>query len=595
MANDTGHEIKDLVYFCMGRVDLCSAEEVAQGIKDKLQDKDKDLFLEIPEFQLVYDILKDDDITGYKAVCNGLSVWQKQRLANAHFRYLPEYKALNHVCQYEALFILSAALGAKRCIGALVQNGVDLFQIDPTARANWVHAIIESATESPELEEEMVEVYKMLMQTTPQDGRRGLLLMENEFGFRPIELASKCAMFRIVKAILETNGVYMEVTGSCGLQTYVKYRFPEYEPGSPRKRYIRSPLLFMTSLKSCNQASLRASKILQMRVMKEWLECKYKRCRLLLFTLLFLKLLYVAVLLYFDPVANVPEFRAITPPNDTSVYHRSSAFETDTYAAILIFIALASGIGLLTKIILLIMKFGQPDYRKVFGWDLVFSVDYLAKTDIYGVVDFFLYSCALVCYSTASDLDTAVMFKCIILPLSIISAMSCLEIIPTLGVFVITFRKMIIITAKFILLNALLTVTFATFFHDITYKDPNSHFKNFTQSHYSIFKLEQSMFGFGSDPQYSIQFAHMFFYFLTVVLLMNYLIAVLSEAVTSLADIKDDVMTLRRLEESLELEDCFFWRLNWLIKKFGLKIPNCLKPQSFISVKRTSIHRSKPI
>jgi hypothetical protein len=584
---------------CLISREFTNPEELASGINEKLQRQDNELSLEFTDYRLLYDILKTDNDNDYNIICSGLTDVQKFSFANASFKYSSDVVPSKHdACTFESLFILSTTLGAKVCLSEMLRNGADVFQIDSSRCVTWVHAIIEAVFHVPDLEDKMVDVYEHVMSLLAHPHRRKVLMMEDSNGFRALELATKCGAFRIARAILETNGGYMEIVQTRGLQTYVKYWLSDYGIGGSRNRYIRSPWLFLAYCKQRHQASLQASGILQLEVVKKIINLKMKHCLPFLILFCLLRIVFVITLLYFDS-SNSSHLRQKPVNISADAYHRSSAFDEDQYNDIVMIIGIVSGVCLAAEMGAAIAKMCQPTFRKIHWRDFFGFEHHLAQTNFYAAVQLVLYVCCCISYTAVgsgyNNMLVVMAFKCIMLPLCIFSAMFCLEFIPAIGHFAIMMQTMLVTTIKFILVDFILLSTFAAFFHDVTYSETESDFKNFSQGHYSMFKLEQSMFGFGADPPFYIQFAHLAFYFLTVILLFNFLIAVLSEAVTALSELKNDIMLLRRLGMALAIEDTVLWPMMWVSKKLKSKFPNWLHPPPYIMVRRTAIHRHNVI
>jgi hypothetical protein len=497
---------------------------------------------------------------------------RRKQVVNGIFSY-PSFLWRKDVrCGYKASFVLAAAFGSAGCASRMLADGADPLVRDPTNYDNWVHAVIEAASLVREKEPKLVELYKTLVSKLSRNTRRKLLGMENSVGFWPLELAAKLGVYRLVRAILDTRCVYVEIVGRWGLNVYLKYRLQEYSVTGKRGRYMRSPLRLVSYVKFDEFESLQDSGFLKMPVVEQWMRTKFRTALpwVILWTVVRVALLFF--LLYFDPTQGSDPNATEAPATDNSTAdasHRSDGIDKATYNILLLTIGSFGGAMALSDIISAFVQLCDPLRRRIYGMDILYLKDYVSKTSFYRVNQFMLSVLTLVGFTlggAAFSPGNALYIKCLILPVTIFSAMFLLEIIPYIGFFGIAMQQMTVIMFKFLLVISCLNMLFATFFHDVTHKNPDSMFTDMGESRYSIFLLMQSEFALGSNPPAPIQIAHIFFFYMTVVLIINYLIAVLSEAVTVLTGAKSEMILLRRLDVIITVEDRIHW---WLYRCFG--------------------------
>ena len=142
---------------------------------------------------------------------------------------------------------LCALSGALRVMRVLVGHGVHVtFQ---NARGhNFVHQLIFVAFFEESFEKFFVESYQEMMRLTDLQTKRRLLLMESNIGLRPLEAASHHGVLQFVQAIMETEGVYLSRQIVRGLSVYQWYDVTEYESFDVGNRRWASPVRFLMTL-----------------------------------------------------------------------------------------------------------------------------------------------------------------------------------------------------------------------------------------------------------------------------------------------------------------------------------------------------------
>jgi hypothetical protein len=528
----------------------------------------REFILPLPTYDSWYDILRTDNVEQYETFLVQFSQAKRKQFVNGIFSYPNAMWNKEVKCGYKVSFVLAAAFGSARCASRMLADSADVLVMDPTNYDNCAHAVIEAAAMSRDKEPRLVECYKTIVSELTTHTRKKLLFMENTDGFRPIELAAKRGVYRLVRAILDTKGVYVDIIGRRGLNAHLKYNLQEYKVTGKRGRYMRSPLRLVCNVKYKDLDSLQDSGFLSMPVVDQWMKRKFRTALpwIVIWTIVRLALLFF--LFYFDPSkGGDPKATDAPPPgNTTRPSHRSEAVDKSTYNILLITLGAIGGVIAFGDIISAFVQLCDPLRRKIYGMDILSLADYVSKTSFYRINQFMLSMFTLLGFTLSGAAflsEHSLYMKCLILPVTIFSAMFLLEIIPYIGFFGIAMQQMTVIMFKFLVVISGLNMLFATFFHDVTHKDPNSMFTDMGESHYSIFLLMQSEFSLGSNPPAALQMAHIFFFYMTAVLLMNYLIAVLSEAVTTLALAKKEMLFLRRLDIVIPVEDRFHW---WLYR-----------------------------
>ena len=134
---------------------------------------------------------------------------------------------------------LCALSGALRVMRVLIGHSVHVTFQDARGH-NVVHQLIFVAFFDESNENFLIDSYRELMRLTDLQTKRRLLLMESNIGLRPLEAASQHGVLRFVQEIMETEGVYLSV--------YQWYDVTEYESFDVDNRRWVSPVRFLMTL-----------------------------------------------------------------------------------------------------------------------------------------------------------------------------------------------------------------------------------------------------------------------------------------------------------------------------------------------------------
>jgi hypothetical protein len=571
--------------------DIVTVHDIIRVVKDKGSSGVGLIVFSLPMFDIWYDILLNDDLHSYLKIRSGLLLDHRHLLVNSIFQYEPYlWQDVSYGCR--SAFILAAASGSVECARQMIADGVDVTLTDPALGDNIVHAIIEAARAENASEDVNVNNYCALMSKLPFKTRANLLTTQNRQGYRPLELASRYGQFKFAKAIIDTRGVYMTVIGRRGLSTFVQYHLREYGNDCPNDRYLRSPLRYLTHSTTDMLQSITGSKILKSPIMTTWMKRKFKLCLPWIIISYMYRCLIVALVLSFDPIQGADPAKPSNPSPGSS-HHRSNLMTQEAYNGVLILIAALSCASALIDILFFIAKYCDSLFRVLHGRDFFAFHDYIAYTGFYQINQFLFSVFCIAGYisgGVAFRTDVAFVFKCLLLPTSIFSMMEPLELISAIGPFIIFMQKMIPTLTKFITVNVILSLTFALFFHDATFNDLGSGFNSTSQIHYSIFLLQQSSLTLGKDPHLTVQYGHIFFYLLCLVLLVIYTTAVMVGEVSTLNKSKWEIYMLRRLHVILYVEERFFrWIAVFIKKRLHTKVPSWMDIRHDIIVVKTKI------
>ena len=169
---------------------------------------------------------------------------------------------------------------ARDVIKCMVQNRVDVTQIDDKGN-NVLHTLINASSQQwRNNNENTICMYQLIISLFPEHSIKFCLHHEDTKGLRPLELAASLGHFQLMNAIIHTPGVYLLKREVCGFQLLQYFRVTEYERFSARyldNRPIRdyvSPLRLLVPLEQCSVDMIQAKSTLLCEPFSTWVLCK---------------------------------------------------------------------------------------------------------------------------------------------------------------------------------------------------------------------------------------------------------------------------------------------------------------------------------
>jgi hypothetical protein len=560
--------------------------------------------LDIVEFRLWFEAIKEDDDRTAEKLLTSLAWSEKLFICNTRFDFRSMLNIERHTdknLQYYLPFILAVLFGSKCVIRLLCRNGVDIYRADVGGN-NVVHALCWMAFYYPQEEKTMCEMYRFLLEVVPHTGARRTQLLhhENDTRLRPIELAARLGTFRLLSSIFETEYVYKFSKGYIGIKEEVYYNMLEYEDVSSRRR-LRSPLRYFLYILASDLNKSSCTDLFSNPVITRWISAKVKRNLPYLIIWFLLRLMFV--IMFFNTgmesglftlkkncnngvdvttgsnrtngILNYTSLRGkinftTTQQSAPKLLESATTSKDIANQVCSIYMTIFGLCSIIFDIGEFIVKFiYQRRSRQLYlrpGTDH----NYVISSSLYRITQFLTVAMVLV-HATGTVVEL-LPFICVLITWSM---MYFVQFLPIIGHLVIGLQKMLLTFCGFFFLFFILFVSFSQAFSDTFRiacrgKDSTGFFDGLYETFLVMLNIRTFSDGRG-HYQKDIMILHVVFVVVMVIMMLNFLIAVMTDAVTHVTRNKNLIQMLEKLDGARTIED----RVLWIVSKvFKQQQPN---------------------
>ena len=552
-------------------------------------------------FKFWYDIIYDDNITFLKEVLSSCNESEKRLLLNGRFQFQNQcpLKATKRnfqklPCKFERPLFIAVHFQSKMVLNAMLETGIDPLQVDCGGN-NIIHGMIMSS--ALESESQYKDVYEQIMKSIDKEDKTQLLFAENSDGFRPLEYASKMNEFVLMERILQTRGIYAFSRGTIGVYEQIYYDVTDYEHVG-KGRYLKSPVWYVTHLTQEALQRKETRDVILSPTMMSWYSFKEESTSCLKYTWFFFRILFHVMVFIGSGFLKVSfiqirkdhtrhytceEVINGTAVNLTNCERKaklslcSMYWEYFAMSSSLRLVILISAILLIKNVIAGVISFGKTYCTKK-GLDRrIVSGGALVSTRFYDRAQFLLPLSIVICYiflyldiryytghywhHPLADLwhNLAIIsFVCVIL-LNSWALLYFFQFLPHIGYFVLAVQQMVGETFKFTLIFMLFLFGFSEAFANVLFVNgfcDVPEFNGTSMSLYSTFTVMLNMVSFSEYVQsnISLAFVHVTYVMLVGVLLINFLVALMTDSMYNVSEYRTILMILQRLHRSMLLE-----------------------------------------
>ena len=530
----------------------------------------------VKDFQHYYEaIVMDDDVK-----VKDILIAQKDPavLLNSEFDFQYDRSDKSRKVKRVCLpFHLAVAFGSAKVAEVMIDFGVDTQKKDCHQR-NVLHNF--STLVAYVLGHGEDIVCKMIPWMIAKLGIDVLYKMsrdENEDGLRPVEYAAQQNTLKLMKTLLETRGLYVDGGVPKGDTHFLDLDVTEYETG---ERYSKSPLNMLAYLDSKKLSNAGTVEFIQSSIFKSWMAAKMKTNAMPLLLWVMYRLLLLICYIVTD--VNVKLIKDLFGENSSKLICEELGYVeinyTGTLSMIIIMIVVMGGSLILTTIIYF------RDYKVrlfIFKYNIYGKKTLASNTGFFHVQELIfclaMISAIVLFFDTmsngASD-KRALLFAVTRLIIPLVCTwliIYFLQLVPLLGSFIVSVQGMIADMMRFLLLFLIMMLPFAHAIESFVMTNSREgcidDFSSIFKTCYTLFKMMLNMHDLSQHDINNVgvlYVMHIIFVFMMVVLLINFLIAIMSSSASKIALNEQVILSINQLSVLVELERYLFWAKRWI-------------------------------
>ena len=363
------------------------------------------------------------------------------------------------------------------------------------------------------------------------------------------------------------------------------YDVTDYEGFSRNSRRGKSPLGFLTFMTNNTLRKDSVQELLYWTPFQHWFRIKKFSNLPFLFIWaiwrIFLCILTMTLMIdksQIEEQGGIPENQKMVYPNATFYYCSESriSFGNGIHQYIARFVCVYATSGLLYNIFqflrVIIKRKPEYMYMQLKNGNVAVSFWFFRLTQIIYLLAVVMITVYMVQHSlVAVDSIISDIGHLLFVLVAFSSLLFFMEQLSAIGIYIITMKHLLMDIFYFCILYVLCVVPFLLFF--IIFMNRHSKqgcisaFSDYPTSFYSMFMVMLNMINFTQydlkDPSV-IYFTHVIFIFMVAILLINFLIAVMSDSASRIAQQKNILIRLEKLH-ALFIVDC---RMSWILKRY---------------------------
>ena len=560
------------------------------------------------EFHRWYKIIETDQIDCFSEVLSLCNEKETQLLLTGSFTYQSHTtehsrrfgssrnRKDSEKCNIQKPFILAASFCSTKIFRKMISIITEKDLISPDYGAiNGVHALILALNEEQQLSmssqvRNFIDLYDTLMRSISLQGRHALLMQTNEKGFRPLELAAHFGQTDMFMTIFREEGIYRFPQEKHGMMTRVLYDVTDYEAWAKTgSRVLMSPLRQIFTNHSNFKYQVK-SDLTKEPVMTSWMQSKfYMNIPLIFIKFLFRISIWLSLMLtppgLGDPgAANFTGSGKVKACNAT--LRGIPVDQLVWFNCSMCTVWMLWDLGLIGWRIYLMSCRKSHSYASLIRPDM--NYEFLFHKMVFWTIAVYSLSVPILRGSGFFvATNTLPLVHSIVSATSIFSLTYTLQIIPGIGIYVICIIEMVIVMASFLPLFLLFLVSFTFYFAMVTLTVHfcSNYFSDAILAFYSTFRIMLNLldpYTFETSTPNPVYFLHILFILFVPILLLNFLIGLMSNAVNyvmstgplRVLESRTEVAIASEYETSVILRWLFEWRASFffLVKNGELYI-----------------------
>ena len=427
----------------------------------------------------------------------------------------------------------------------LYESGIDVLQVD-SWHNNVVHMLIYADYSENASETKYEETLVFLRGLFSEEDMEALLMAENAFLLRPLEFAALHGCLSLTSTIMETKGIYLiaeEQVGYNVVQYFDLSDYESYDSDTPR-RFFKSPLVFLVLADTSRIETVASNEVFNDAGLKSWIYAKTLMNWPFVMIWFLFRLCYIVLF-----------FSASLENSWPTVVNNSSDHHANDTEEIIICSSQASNFGVyqqytlvsLSILILIYDSYNYISFRQLYHPELH---KLFQRRDCLAQVHYFHWMQLVTCFSVVGismcQIMRSVGFD---VPLTlddtlfVLVSYACmwgviyfLQVLPWISIYAIAVQRMLHDFIRFALIFVIFLCAFAISFRRILLGPSNEcpvHFDTFGETIYSSFLVVINLINFReyeNADKTSLYLLHIVFVFFISILLLNFLIATMTQS-----------------------------------------------------------------
>ncbi|XP_064629000.1 transient receptor potential cation channel subfamily V member 3-like [Lineus longissimus] len=547
--------------------------------------------MEYGDFEFWFDIIRTDDAKAAREVLDGCDESEMTVLMNAPFVYDDldhghfglSFKERSSLILFHKPTSIAVINRSRKVLKLMTENGV-LHMSRDTGGNNIFHVMATVAHTFPEHEDEISEMYTDLVrQIDSLTIIKHLLSQENKDGFRPLELAAHYDVYALMIEIFETEGVYKFSTYGLTPVPLVRYDVTEYESWNGGRRR-KSPLRSLVYLTQPNMRKASCDRLFRYPLIEMWVNKKFRNYLWMIIIWFLLRTIFLGSFLdsgfekhiFYKKEHILDE----TCPNKSSVVMKilsQGSRTSDSGFSLWYFIVYALavlGVDVLEIFALFTFRRTPKQGNALRFWTRC-SFTFYTRVSVgvacfVGLMDVFVINFGLkyISNDVAEGITIVATTAYIFAVMALVwSHLFFLQLVPKIGHFLIGFQWMLLAFISFLVVFLYIFGSLSIAFNKLYYLSCiDQGFADFGTSLYSTFLVMLNMKNFlVFEPDVAI--LHAVFVFIIALLLLNFLIAILTDTQATVTKHIATIESVQVLDMVLTLEDRFGWFYNLVWKR----------------------------
>ena len=516
-----------------------------------------------------YDALQNNDTAVVASLISEVGASHREALLNAEFEFSNSSKVPTpYLSRMSKPLFIAVMTGSVEVMELLLKEGADIHQTN-THGENIIHSLVAASSLNLFSENEAVKVYTKLASILDHLDLVKLLQQEDKTKLRPLEMAANLGCVSLLEKILLTPGVYVTKTIKTGSFVEDWIDVTDYEINAEGTRKAMSPIAILSFMDSKCAFTTKHGEIARCHTLKLWVEKEVKlRKPYVLSAVLFTILYFMSFLIFITNVHNIVgegsnHTESTEPEGKAGCPNDFFFFQLDDTGRICFAIFLSLYVGLVA--LQVISGWRRMEYRMMilYGTNLLSTKDKVVRHHFFDV----MYICTtfatfLFLILTAVDHPSLQNINNFLVVISCVTAvwnvLYFLQISSILGHFTIAMQRMVWVLFQFLVLFLIMLLPFVFSFYRLL-KDtngcPNEKFSSSIVEHFhNTFILSLNLINMAQFKDENelhkyciLLFLHVLYVFLAIILLFNFLIALLSTSVAEVMEHKETIMLLQKM------------------------------------------------